>query len=437
MTPAPLVRYPLAEWILARSRRGGPFARGWLGQPYAYLVGPAANEFVFAHDDHFSQHEAMKALIPVDGPTSVVVSDPPEHARRRALVRPGLHHKQVVGYVDIMARTAAEALDSVVAEEAFDAYALFRAAIRRSTMRCLFGERVAAHADDVGDALQPLIELAGLMPQLIGVHERLNTPRWRRAMAARATLDRFVLGEIDRLATQPEQQESQVLSVLVHGRDGTGSGLTRAEVRDQVVTLIAAGYETTSAAMGWALYGLGGRPDALALARDEVRSVVGDGPVTAEHLTHLRWVNATISEALRLYPPASISARWVKRELTFAGHRIAPGTMIVYSPYATHRSPEVFADPGVFRPERWLEDRKPGPGEYVPFGGGAHRCLGSTMATTELVVMLATLLARGGYRLEPQRVRATGMTSMRPRDGVRIRLTDVVPHSWPGDSAAG
>lgn len=423
MTSAPLVRYPLAEWILRRSRRVGPFARGWFGQPYAYVVGPAANEFVFANDDHFSQYEAMKALIPVDGPTSVVVSDPPDHGRRRALVRPGLHRRQVIGYVETMARTAAEALDSVVVGEPFDGYALFRAAIRRSTMRCLFGERVAAHADAVGDALQPLIELTGVPPQLLGLHERLRTPRWTRAMAARATLDAFILGEIDRLASQPEQQESQVLAVLVHGRDGSGSGLSRAEVRDQVVTLIAAGYETTSAAMGWALYGLGGRPEALASARDEVRRVVGDGPVTAAHLPDLRWVDAVISEALRLYPPASISARWVKRELTFEGHRIAPGTMLIYSPYATHRSPDVFDDPEAFRPERWLDTEPPRQGAYVPFGGGAHRCLGSTMARTELVVMLATLLARGGYRLEPQRVRAVGVTSMRPRDGIRIRLT--------------
>lgn len=422
MNAAPLVRYPLTEWIMRRARRVGPFARGWLGQPYAYLIGPAANEFVFAHDSHFSQYEAMKALIPVDGPTSVVVSDPPEHARRRALVRPGLHRTQVAGYVDTMARTASEALDTARSGEVVDGYQMFRAAIRRSTMRCLFGERIADHADAVGEALDPLLDLVVMMPQALGVHRKLNTPRWRRAMAARAKLDAFVLGEIDRLAADPNQEESQVLAVLVGGRDGTGSGLTRDEVRDQVVTLIAAGYETTSAAMGWVLYGLGGRPDALAAAVAEIREVVGEGPVTVEHLPRLRWVDAVVNETLRLYPPASISARYVKQELIFEGHRIKPGTMIVYSPYATQRSPEVFDDPEEFKPERWLAGHKPRPGEFVPFGGGAHRCLGSVMATTELTVMLATLLARGGYTLEPQRVRAAGVTSMRPQPGVRIRL---------------
>ncbi len=422
MTDAPVVRYPLAEWIMRRARRVGPFARGWLGQPYAYLVGPEANEFVFAHDDHFSQFEAMKALIPVDGPTSVVVSDPPDHARRRALVRPGLHRRQVAGYVDTMARTASEALEGVGRHEAVDGYELFRAAIRRSTMRCLFGERIAQLADAVGEALQPLIELTGVIPQVLGVHERWNTPLWRRAMAARARLDAFVFGEIDRLAADPDQQESQVLAVLVGGRDGSGSGLSREEVRDQVVTLIAAGYETTSAAMGWALYGLGGRPDALAASIAQTREVVGEGAVTVEHLPQLTWADAVVNEALRLYPPASIAARFVVRELSFEGHRIKPGTMIIFSPYATHRSPEVFENPEEFRPERWWQGPKPSASEFVPWGGGAHRCLGSVMATTELTVMLATLLARGGFTLEPQRVRATGITSMRPRDGIRIRI---------------
>lgn len=405
-----------------RRRRGrvGPFARGWLGQPFAYLVGPEANEFVFANDDHFSQYEAMKALIPVDGPTSVVVSDPPERGRRRALVRPGLHRTQVAAYVDTMARTASEALDRAPTDQPFDAYDLFRAVIRRSTMRCLFGERVATHADAVGDALQPLIELTSVPPQLLGVHEKLTTKRWREAMAARAQLDAFILGEIDRLAADPEQQESQVLAVLVAGRDGSGSGLSREEIRDQVVTLIAAGYETTSAAMGWALCGLGGRPDALAAAVAETRQVVGDGPVTVDHLPKLRWVDAIINEALRLYPPAPISARYVKRELSFRGHRMKPGTMIIYSPYATHRSPEVYDDPEEFRPERWLDGLKPKASELVAFGGGAHRCLGSVMAGTELNVMLATLLARSSYRLEHQKVQAVGITSMRPREGVKI-----------------
>lgn len=151
-------------------------------QSYAYFFGPAANEFIFAHDHLFGWREAFKALIPVDGETALIVSDGADHTRRRALVRPGLHLRQVATYVDVMARTADEALASVVPGEPFDAYALFRAAIRRSTMRSLFGERVAQHEQEVGENLQPLFDLTDRL-QTIEVHQRLRTPLWRRAMA--------------------------------------------------------------------------------------------------------------------------------------------------------------------------------------------------------------------------------------------------------------
>lgn len=112
----------------------------------------------------------------------------------------------------------------------------------------------------------------------------------------------------------------------------------------------------------------------------------------------------------------------MERELEILGHGIRPGTMLVFSPYATPRSSRFWADPLIFRPDRWLDDAAPARGAYVPFGGGSHRCLGETMATTELTVMLARLLARSTLTAVPQRVRAVGISSMRPRDGVRIRL---------------
>lgn len=419
---SPTVSYPFGEWLLATAERRGPVFTGWLGRPYAYLIGPAANEFVFAHDAHFRAREAMKALIPVDGPTSVVVSDGEDHTRRRALVRPGLHHRQVAGYVEVMARSAEAAIDGVAPGVTFDGYALFRAAIRRSTMRALFGERIAEQADRVGALLQPMLDLTAVLPDLVAVHERLRTPRWRRAMAARAEVDRFVHREISRLRTAEPDSEDQVLATLVHGRDGTGSGLTDQEVRDQVVTLIAAGYETTSAAMGWALYALGGDPGLLGRVRAEVRQVTAGAAPTVEHLPRMPLLSAVVTETLRLYPPAVVSARYVVEDLEFAGRRIRRGTTVLYSPYATHRDPAVYADPSSFDPGRWVDGGTRPRGEYVPFGGGAHRCLGSTMATTELTVMLATLLSRSSFALEPQRVRATGMASMRPVPGVRMSL---------------
>ncbi|MGO0575878.1 cytochrome P450 [Ornithinimicrobium panacihumi] len=423
----PTVTLPIAELATWASRRRGPVFHTWTGlRRYAYLLGPEANEFVFAHDRLFRFREAMSALVAVDGETALIVSDGLDHARRRSVVRPGMHHRQVRSYLSWMSQAADEALSTITAGEPFDAYQLFRAAIRRSTMLSLFGERIAASSDQIGAHLQPLLELVDHMPEVIDLHQRLRTRTWRRSMAARAKADEFVYAEIARVQQQPEDAETQVLSTLVHGRDGTGSALSDVEIRDQVVSLIAAGYETTSAAMAWTLYGLGGRPELIDRARDQVLEVTGGQPPTAEHLPRLTLVSAAITEALRLHPPAAMTARYVVEGFTFAGKKVRPGTHVLISPYITHRSPELYEDPLVYRPERWLDGDgglvTRAPHDYLPFGGGVHRCIGSTMATTELTVMLARLLSRGRFRVPEQKVRAVSVAAMRPKGGLQVVL---------------
>lgn len=206
----------------------------------------------------------------------------------------------------------------------------------------------------------------------------------------------------------------------MHGRDGSGSGLDDLEVRDQVVTMIAAGYETTSAAMAWAIYVLGGHPDIQQAARAEVAQVTGGAPPTAQDVPRLSLLGAVVTETLRLYPPAVVSARYVATGFEFAGHAVPAGTMLLFSPYVTHRGAEVYAAPREFRPRRWLDEPRRSPAEFLPFGGGTHRCIGSTMATTEITVMLARLLSRPAFAVDPRRVRATGYAAMRPRGGLRI-----------------
>ncbi|WP_162801983.1 cytochrome P450 [Ornithinimicrobium murale] len=416
------VTLPLAELIIRWSRRKGPaFTVGVRPVRNSYLIGPGANAFIFGNDRLFRVREAFKALIPVDGETALIVTDGPDHTRRRALVRPGLHQRQINNYVQIMAQTADEALDSVPAGEPWDAYELFRAAIRRSTMRSLFGNQIASQADTMGRDLQPLLDLVNLWPQLVAAHERLGTPRWRRSVQARDRIDEVVYAEIARAREVGPDEASNVLSTLAHGRDAQGSGLSDLEVRDQVVSLIAAGYETTSGALGWLVHCVGADAQLQGQLREELAGVTAGAAPTAEQLRELPLLSAAVTETLRLYPPAALSARYVAEGFEFAGHRIPAGATLIYSPYVTHRDPDVYADPLEFRPQRWLEQPKRPPHEFLPFGGGAHRCIGSAMATTELTVMFARLLARGPFTIEPQRVRATSFAAMRPRDGMLIR----------------
>ncbi len=421
------VAYRPGELLATLYRRRRPVIR--FGG-YVYLLGPEANRFVFANSELFTWREAFDWLIPVDGATSMLLSDGDDHRRRRALVQPSMHHRQIADYLITMAESADQVIDAWRPGQSVDVYDLFRAAIRRTTLLTLFGPSLASDADFLGRRLQVLIDLCDGLPIKVVAHRRLRTPAWRKAMIARAELDERLYAEIARVrAAGPDENATggSVLSTLVHGRDATGSGLTDEEIRDQVVTLIVAGYETTSGTMAWVIHGLAGTPGVWPAARREVSEVLGDQVPGPKDLARLPYLGGVIKEAQRLYPAVTVIGRKVARDFEYAGETIMAGTMVALSPYVTHRLPELWPDPLRFRPDRWLGGDQPKPYEFLPFGGGPHRCIGATMATSELTVMAARLLSRATLELESFRVRPTSMISLRPAGGLRARIGSVAP----------
>lgn len=405
--------------------RCGPVLRGRLGGTrYVYLLSPEANELVMAHDSWFSVGEPMKTIALVDGPTSVVVSDGPDHTRRRGILRPALAPRAIANYLDAIHLSAREALEAFPADTPVDSYPVFRTAIRRSTLRSLFGPAMAADADLLGKELQPLLDLVDLLPQAIEIHRRLGTPRWRRAQAARRRLDEHVARRIEEAAAHApgEVDGFDMLDALVHGHDGSGFKLTHQEIRDQTITLVAAGFATTSAAMGWAVYTLARHPQWQKRAHDEARAfMAGSGDMDA--IKQLTVLPAIVRETLRLYPSATILARRVERPFTIHGVDVHEGETVILSPYATHRDPRNHDRPTTFDPDRWA-DGPPAPGTYIPWGGGAHRCLGSRLAETELIIMLAHLVAAGPFRSFGRRPRASSFAAMRPSHARIVRSSE-------------
>lgn len=432
----------MGDWLLNRAVRGERVVRLRFGRlRLVYLLGPEANALVFGNDEWFRTREAFAALEIVDGPTSVVLSDGPEHARRRRLIRPTVAPRRIDGYLETMVEAADEGLAQIRPDRSFDAYSLFRDAIRHSTLRMLFGGAIARNAVELGEMLQPLLDLTEKLPPVLDWHRRVRSRAWRRAEAARTAVDEFVNDQIARergrvpvpaapgAEPSSEPQESaesppeSVLPLLVHGRDGTGSGLDDQEVRDQVVTMIAAGYETTSAAMGWIVYLLGAHPHWQRRCRDEIAAVLEGRPPGPGDLDALPLVQAVVTEALRLYPPAIISARHAVQAFSYGGEQVKPGDLVIFSPYVTHRDPNLYDDPSRFDPGRWIETPRRPPEEFLPFGGGKHRCLGNGLAMAELTVMTCRLLARGEFALDRAPARARGFAAMRPDPGVLVRMS--------------
>jgi cytochrome P450 len=425
------VPYPPGEALLALYRRRGAVINSGIGPyGYTYLLGGEANKFVFANADAFSWRETFENLAIVDGPTALIVSDGADHQRRRSVVAPGLRHREIQTYVQTMVSNIDSVIDGWRPGQRLDIYQEFRSAVRRSTAESLFGQRIAAHSDFLGEQLQPLLDLTHQLPQVVRLHRWINTPAWRRAMAARTRINDLIDALIADARTAPGPDD-HMLTMLINGRGEDGYALNDNEIRDSIISLITAGYETTSGAMAWATYTLLTLPGAWDAAADEVRRVLGDRPPAAEDVAALTYINGVVHETLRLYTPGVISARRVMRDLWFDGHRIRAGRLLIFSPYVTHRIPEVWPEPTEFRPARWdpaaPDYRKPAPYEFIPFSGGLHRCIGAAMATTEMTVMLARLVARTRLRLPAQRIRAHNLAALSPQPGLTVEIAGSVP----------
>ena len=214
-------------------------------------------------------------------------------------------------------------------------------------------------------------------------------------------------------------EHPDVLSALLVGADD--EKLTDAEVLDQVRSLIAAGYDTTSAAAAWVVHALGRNPEALAAVRAEVEAVIGDRPPTLDDLRQLPTVDGVVREVLRLWPPGFVAGRGSIADCEIAGHVVPGGSTVLYSAYVTGRDPELWPDPDRFDPGRWAPGQPdPPPYAFVPFGGGARRCIGFALATLELQVLVTRLAQRARWRLERPDAKPTGIASAVPKGGVPI-----------------
>src|SRR5213592_1154157 len=195
-----------------------------------------------------------------------------------------------------------------------------------------------------------------------------------------------------------------VLSMLVAARDDDGQAMSDEELRDQMVTLLLAGHETTATALAWAVHHIIENPDVLASIRTELDRELGDGPLHPGHVMRLEYLDAVVKETLRLRPVIGEVGRVLKRPMRIGGWDLPAGVEASPSIYLVHRRPDVWPDPERFDPQRFVGSR-PSPYEFLPFGGGTRRCLGMAFALYEMKVVLAEVLRRvdlvraPGYRM--------------------------------------
>jgi cytochrome P450 len=341
--------------------------------------------------------------------------------RQRRLVQPAFHQDRMPAYVDRMV-TAARAhastrwVDGARVDVATDMAALTLTIVGEA----LFGSDLSAEAVEVGAALT---EMVGQFQRRVipgtGVLDRLPLPSNRRGAVAIARLDAVV----ERLIRQRQQREAgdaehDVLAMLL------ASGMPERQVRDEVMTLVLAGHETTANALSWAWFLLSRHDREAALVRDELDAVLGTRDVRAPDLPALPRTTAVVAETLRLYPPAWAMGRRVTADVVVDGWTVPAGSLAIASQWVLHRDPRSWTEPDAFVPGRWLDaagrfdEAAPGQrrGAWLPFGLGQRVCIGEPFAWAEAVTVLATLAREWAVDVDPAyEARVQPAVTLRPR----------------------
>lgn len=215
---------------------------------------------------------------------------------------------------------------------------------------------------------------------------------WGKFVRNRTEVDRLIYDEITERRNRPDPSRNDILTLLLSARDETGEGLTDSELRDELMTLLVAGHETTATALTWALYWIYKLPMVQQRLLPEIEGL--NGALDPATLFRLPYLNAVCSEALRIYPVGLLTfPRRTRAPVELMGSTLEAGTVVVGCIYLAHHREEVYPDPDEFKPERFLE-RRYSPFEYLPFGGGARRCIGMAFAQFEMKLVISSLLAK-------------------------------------------
>ena len=413
-----------------RAAKLGPLTRMWLGPVPVHVCTDADLAHAIFVDEAaaFKKARGMSVFMkPLLG-DGLLSAESEVHRRHRKLLAPAFAPKRIAAYgktmVDETARQLSGWRDGATVDVAAEMMQLTLAIAGKT----LFGADVRGDAHVVDEGLTLAMKtLVANLTSWVRLGYRWPLPRHVRMRRAVAMLDEVVYRLI-REGRVRGTDTGDVMSILLLARDEEdGTGLTDRQVRDEVMTLLLAGHETTANTMAWTWYELGRHPHIARAVEAEVAEVIGDRAPTAEDAPRLAYTLQVIEEAMRLHPPAYVTAREALRPVTIGGHTFPQGSTILVNIRGIHHRADYFPDPLAFRPERMTPaEKKARPrGRYLPFGAGPRVCIGSHFALLEAQLMLAAMVQR--VRLEPAwpvtgPIEPEPLVTLRPRGGVPMRV---------------
>ena len=426
------IEEPLPLLLEGYERYGPIFTMRVLHSNVVFMLGPAANHYItVSHASNFMWREShFRDLIALLG-DGLLTTDDPYHRRARAIMLPAFHRERIAASIDVMVGETERALEQWVPGMGIDLYVWTRRLATRIAMRALFG------IEPDGPVARE-IDAAAMFEQALGFYasgyqyrfmHAPGTP-WARLQDASRKLNRMLYGEISRRRATGERGED-VLSLMLDAEDDSGAKLTDGQVRDEMMTLLFAGHDTTTSTVSFMFYELARAPQLAERLVAEQDALLPGGTLNAAQLMsgELTELEMTLDETLRKYPPAWVGPRKSIEAFEFEGATVPGNAYVDYSSWASHHLPDVFPEPEAFRPERFAPDAKAAlpKGAYIPFGGGSRTCIGMRFGQLE-VRTIATLIS-SGFTLELPgdfTLKFRQMPTISPRDGlpmiVRERL---------------
>ncbi len=414
---------PTAYVERARRRYGRAFTGRLLGQPPTVLISDPEHikEIFQAPPEVLHPGEGARILEPVVGPNSVILLDEAPHLEQRKLLLPAFHGERMQRLAGLMAELTEAEVDSWPRGQVIALHPRLQRLTLEVILRTVFGLERGAQLDELRELLTRLLAFGdsplSLMPPPPRALARL-IPTTRRLERLSARVDALIYALIDERRRRGDYEDADdVLGMLLAARHEDGSQMSAQELRDELVTALTAGHETTASQLAWTFALLARAPRVRERLTIEIDA--GDDD---------RYLLATINEAMRLHPVLpSAEPRLVKQAVEIGGVRYPPGVVLMASAYLVHHDPDVYPEPYAFRPERFLE-QAPGTYTLIPFGGGRRRCIGASFALQEMKIVLRTVLA--GCEVEagapgPERTRRRGIT-LSPARGCLVVLRERV-----------
>jgi cytochrome P450 len=407
------------------ARQYGDIVRLRLGNLTTYLlVNPEHIDYVLhSHADSFMKDRLTRWLIPLVG-QGLLTSEGEFWRRQRRLAQPAFPRQQIERYATVMVDHTERMLATWQDGQVRDIHQDMMRQTLGIVAKTLLGADLGGEAARVGESLEIVMNYFMSPMRWFGIRESVPLPSTQRYRRAIQQIDDLVYGIIRQRRASGEDP-GDLLSRLLAARDEHGNGMTDPQLRDEAVTLVLAGHETTALVLFYTFCLLARSPEAEQRLSSELRDVLAGRAPTAGDVPNLRYTEWVIREAMRLYPPAWAIAREALVDCEIGNYHVPKGTQMYLPQWLVHRDGRWFEDPESFRPERWDNDliKRLPRCAYFPFGGGPRICIGNHFAMMEAVLILATIAGR--YRLSMQAGQSLELlpsVTLRPRHAVGMRL---------------